>query len=705
MSLLVALLFATQGGVVTGWVFDATDSTPVRGVNVAVVGSDLGAGTDSRGRFVILNAPARRVRLSVTHVGFEPASVLLARGDSARRVRLYLSPQTIALAPVEVHRPRAGAGGPSAVELGRAEVRSLPGAEKDLFRAVQSLPGVSSTGDYFGWLYVRGGLPEENLFLLDGMEIPNPYHFSGLASVFSTELVERVRFSTGGFGAERGDRISSVLEVDSRGARRTSAAVGADVTELGASVELPVRAGAGVVAAVRHSYLDKVLSRLDLGESYVLPTFTDVQARSSVRLGERAELAVSLLGSSERASAGDSGHWRAPAIALESRLFSGAVAAEWRPSGRVELRSAVSALESRTRFEVDDRLAKRFREQHPRKLSVSVDGRLEVAAPLLVEAGLSAARAGYEHHSTLPEELLDSQRWGDSLSADTTTIQAGAYATLRGRVGPAVQFAAGARFDFRQLDRAALGSPRLSVSWEPRPGTRVQAAAGVYRQFVAPQFRNPDGEQPAPLRSRHFVAGVEQELDRGFSLKVEGYDKRLANLVVASAGRFTSDGAGRARGVEASARKRVSDRAFVWASYGYARAERSWLHGIELSPADGEQPHIFNLAGSAVLPGAVTVGLKLRVASGAPYTPEKFVREQHCLPGPHNAARYPLYRRLDLRVERGFAAGPGRLDAYLSVLNVLGAKNVQQYYYDNAGERHAIYMLPRLPVLGLEYRF
>jgi hypothetical protein len=219
MSWLIALIVAANNGIVTGWVFDAADSTPLRAANVTVPGTELGTFTDSTGRYVLTGVSARRLRIEVSHVAFQSAYVTLAPADSVRRINLWLGMREIPMPSVSVRPARYTAPPASVEQLSAAEVRSLPGAEKDVFRAVQTLPGVTSSGDYFGWLHVRGGTPEENLVLLDGMEIPNPYHLSGLASIFNTQMVDRVDFSTGGFGPDYGDAVSSVMSVSTRAAR------------------------------------------------------------------------------------------------------------------------------------------------------------------------------------------------------------------------------------------------------------------------------------------------------------------------------------------------------------------------------------------------------------------------------------------------------------------------------------------------------
>jgi hypothetical protein len=447
-----------------------------------------------------------------------------------------------------------------------------------------------------------------------------------------------------------------------------------------------------------------VLRRLDLGSSYVLPRYTDFQGRAAWRLGRRFGAGATFLSSSEAATAGDSGHWRRPGLSLSGRVRTAGLSLDWQPSGRARLAGTLSYLDSRSRLEVTDALGCHARDNHPRKLTLRTSAEVTFGSGLALVAGASGSGLDYRHSSTLPAELIDPHRWDDTLLADTGCAQGGAYASLETRLGPGLQVTAGGRLDCSSLQRRPLASPRLAASLEPLPGTRLRAAFGSYRQFVAPELLNPSGSQPNPLGSRQVVLGFEQELGR-YSVRVEAYDKAITNVVVVQSGRFESWGRGRARGIELTLRQGQSNGSFWWASYAYARAERSWLHDTAPAPADGEQPHILNVAGSAGLPAGICLGFKLRVASGAPYTPDVFVRENHCFTGAHNSARYPLYHRLDLRIARTFRVGAGSLDAYLSVLNVLNARNVQQYYFDEAGNRQAIYMLPRLPVLGVEFRF
>jgi hypothetical protein len=420
--------------------------------------------------------------------------------------------------------------------------------------------------------------------------------------------------------------------------------------------------------------------------------------------GSGLRVSASLLRSRETAAAGDSGNWRAPSLRLDSDLWTAGLNAQWQPGEDVFVTGSVSALDSRTEMSVADVLGAHSRIHHPRKAAASASLRYRPGRETELSAGASAGWLDYYHKSNIPLEIIDPSRWGDSLAARCTTAQQGAYANVSSDLSTRLTAGAGVRLDRQNLDGTLLASPRAHASYRVGAGTTARVAWGIYRQFMAPEYRNADDSlgQPEPLLSRHAVAGIEQSLPAGISARLEVYDKTFDNIVtVNDSGHFVDDGSGSARGVELTVRQRAGDRLSWWATYAYSRTRRSWLHGADPVAADADQPHAANLAGSARLPAGFDLGVKLRIASGAPYTPERWVRGNHCYVGEHNSARYPLYRRLDLRVAHGFRVGRGRLEAYLSVLNVTNAHNVQSYYYDNESTRRAIYMIPRVPFLGV----
>ena len=105
---------------------------------------------------------------------------------------------------------------PAVLPLRPRQVLTVAGAADNVFRVLQTLPGVAATEEFGSRLSVRGGGPDQNLTVMDGVEIHNPYRLFGLTSAFNPETVERFELTAGGFGAKYGDRLSSLLVVENR---------------------------------------------------------------------------------------------------------------------------------------------------------------------------------------------------------------------------------------------------------------------------------------------------------------------------------------------------------------------------------------------------------------------------------------------------------------------------------------------------------
>ena len=112
---------------------------------------------------------------------------------------------------------RAGrAGAPATIELSPLQVRTVAGAGENIFKVLQTLPGVNATSDFDSRISVRGGGPDQNLTIMDGVEIHDPYRLFGLASAFNPETVQNFELTAGGFSPKYGDRLSSILVIDNR---------------------------------------------------------------------------------------------------------------------------------------------------------------------------------------------------------------------------------------------------------------------------------------------------------------------------------------------------------------------------------------------------------------------------------------------------------------------------------------------------------
>ena len=265
--------FALQAqGDIKGFVYEESTGEPVIFTNVYLDGTSFGAPTDVYGYFSINNVPEGDYVLVVRYLGYEtlekPVTVVSGR---IQNLNLFLKSGSVDIEAVEISAERQERRSNVTMSVTKAtpkEIKQIPtvGGTPDLAQYLQVLPGVIFTGDQGGQLYIRGGSPVQNKVLLDGMTIFNPFHSIGLFSVFDTEIIRNADIYTGGFGAEYGGRISSVMDIRTRDGnkRRISGNIGVSTFNANALIEGPLikqtnegNASASFILSAKHSYLDE----------------------------------------------------------------------------------------------------------------------------------------------------------------------------------------------------------------------------------------------------------------------------------------------------------------------------------------------------------------------------------------------------------------------------------------------------------------
>jgi CarboxypepD_reg-like domain/TonB-dependent Receptor Plug Domain len=215
-------LLAQQKGTVRGFIYDKQNGEPVLFTPVFLKGTQLGALTDVNGFYSISDVPVGNYDLMVSTIGFDTLVVpITILANQVISKQLYVTKTTVNLKAVEVSAEREAQKTEvrtSVTKITPKEIRSVPsvGGEPDLAQYLQVLPGVVFSGDQGGQLYIRGGTPIMNKVLLDGMIVYNPFHSIGLFSVFDTDVMRNAEIYTGGFPADYGDRISSVMDITTR---------------------------------------------------------------------------------------------------------------------------------------------------------------------------------------------------------------------------------------------------------------------------------------------------------------------------------------------------------------------------------------------------------------------------------------------------------------------------------------------------------
>ena len=208
---------------VKGVLFDESNGEAIPFANIVLDGTTHGCATDINGFFLINKVPAGDYTLKVRYIGYEEYSerITLVKGKTITRT-IKLKPAAQMLKAVEITDSKAEERRTqtqvSVEKLTASQIQQMPsiGGTADIAQYMQVLPGVSSTGDQGGQLYIRGGSMIQNLCLLDGMIVYNPFHSIGLYSIFETDVILNADIYTGGFGAEYGGRMSSVMDITTR---------------------------------------------------------------------------------------------------------------------------------------------------------------------------------------------------------------------------------------------------------------------------------------------------------------------------------------------------------------------------------------------------------------------------------------------------------------------------------------------------------
>ena len=748
-------------GAIEGTVVDSATRAPKAGVAVTVDGTLRGNLTDAAGHFALADLAAGTYTLRTRQIGTRSISrVVTVRVGATTTITL-----AIADAPVTLTALRAHARSPErdrfemspsigAISLTANNAKTVPSfGEPDVLRAVQLLPGVNARNDFSSGFNVRGGESDQNLILLDGYPIYNPFHLGGLFSTFLDETVGSIDLLTGGFGASRGGRLSSVLDVSSAEAERTGIHGTATVSVISSSLTLGSASTDGRsswTVSGRRTYADKLVSALsDKSFPY---HFSDAQFHGVRALGlGNLRLEVSAYAGSDvldgdfatfgdSASAGGGGGKFV--FGWANQLVGATVRNVWRDSVRlpvVGLADSVGAEQhvSFTRFATGlDLGGGAF------SLSNSVH-ELRLAGDVHWHRGAHERRIGYEASGYAIRYDVNSSATQSSLFelAQHPTASALYY---QEQWKPAKQLIAevGVRAEHLTGRRWSGVEPRVSVKYFITPDLAITAAAGEYAQWLHSLNREDIpvrifdfwivSDQYVPVSTaRHYVLGMEHWLGPLRFARVESWVKQYDHLLEqntaddpAVRGDEFLESRGASYGFDVLLRQLDIGPFGGWLAYTYGVSTRE-RNGVAYWPGH-DRRHNLNVVGTFRPGSHYTFSARLGAASGTPYTDivGQLVRraynpsthtfddrargELEPVGGTRNGARYPLFQRLDLGVSRAGEWRGLHFMPYLSVVNAYNAHNVFIYTFDytkNPPTREAASQFPFLPSLGLTVTF
>jgi hypothetical protein len=556
---------------ISGVVRDADTAMPLAGIAVQM--GNRRAVTDREGRFV-LPVPAGVALIEVSAEGYYTlATTIDVTAADAVDAELALVPRSGFSSSVDVVAPSPPTAAPSAVAVRPAEVLRTAGALDNVFRTLQTLPGVSATEEFGSRLAVRGGAPDQNLTMMDTVEIHDPYRLFGLTSAFNPETIGRFELATGGFSVKYGDRLSSLLLVENRAGTRREAFAGSaslSITDTNLVLEgrLPRGANGSWLITGRRTYYDLVASRITDQD---FPRFADVQAKGVWELAPGKTLSIFGLRSRQAAAlnideADAFGEFNDD---TRSDLASGRLDATIGAAGQSH--TIVAYSNNASTFGVDAAFQNRAQRSNAPDPEVGVDVanvvfdrtlvlrdvslRQELSWTVrshLLETGGEAHRLATELSFNIrgdrnPTAVNGSSQQGGaglpgSLLSTRDVTRAGAWLLDRWQVTPAAAIEAGLRIDRSGINRETRWSPRVTGTYALKPTTRLRTSIGRYTQspgyeklVQSDYFLDLTGETVRGLRSEQSMQtalGIERDFADTATLRVEGYYKRSSDLLI-----------------------------------------------------------------------------------------------------------------------------------------------------------------------------
>lgn len=718
-------------GEISGFVRDARTEEPLIGVTVRLEDSTLGSITDVNGFYTIKNIPTQSYNITASYVGYQSSTrynvIIRSGGNSNINFTLQEAVDELSEVVVQASPFEKRMETPNSIQrLSQEEIATYPGGNNDIAKVVQSLPGVSGSVGFRNDVIIRGGAPNENVYYLDGVEIPNINHFAtqgsagGPVGLLNVSFIEGVTLSTSSFPAQYDNVLSGVLQFDQRNgdpqSRRLNFRLGASeaaVTLEGPLFKKPAEdslANTTFIFSVRRSYLQFLFQLIDLP---FLPDYWDYQYKINHKIDDRNEINLIGIGSL------DDFQINPPEDATQDqqaildqvpviRQWTSTVGLSWRKrfkEGKGFFRATLSGniLNNDFRQFADnvnetDEIFRNESVEDENKLRFELTNFLN---DWTLSSGFLAQYSRYENTTT---DVVNNV----SFQTDIDFFRYGLFAQasrsfFNERLTPAFGFRVdGNTFTDDGNNVLNTFSPRVSLAYNISPRWTLNASWGRYYKILPytvlgfqdqnGDFANQDGDY---TRSDHYVAGLEFLPRRSTRITLEGFYKDYANYPIsvrdgvslANLGgdfsvlgneEITTDGLGRTYGAEFLLQQKLARNFYGILAYTLYWSEFTGSDGV-FRPSLWDNRHLLTFTGGYKLPRNWEIGLRVRYLGPAPFAPVDIETSTDTYPifffdyDLLGDTRLGAFNQTDIRVDKKWNFSSWTLNLFFEIQNVLGS--------------------------------
>lgn len=746
IALLLPVFVLSQNATIKGRIVNAKTNQPIEFASIQIQGTTQGTISEEGGAFTFTEIKPGFVRLIVSFIGFETtvSPEIQVQGNQTSFLDIALPESSVQLQEISI-RPNYNMkrieSPISVISVGVQEIEKGAGVNRDISKVIQTIPGVGATDPNRNDLIVRGGGPSENVFYLDGIEIPIINHFAtqgssgGVVGVINPDFVQEISFYTGAFPANRTNALSSVMEIRQKDGSQdrihTKLSIGA--SDAAVTVDGPINDKSTFIVSARQSYLQLLFKVIGLP---FLPTYNDFQAKYKLKIDDKNELTIIGIGAiddmalnTDLETTGTESQKYLLSYLPIYKQWNYTVGGIYKHFGNSYIDSWVlsRSMLRNTNFKYRDN--NESNEKMSDYLSDEAVNRLRfereypyMAMKLKVGAGVNYAHYTNNSFRSIfrngAEEIIKYDTDLDLFGYQAFAQLSDDYMDNRLKLSLGVSVV-GNNFNNNMKNPLNQLSPRLSASYEVSDKWDINANIGRYASqpaYTTMGFKNSDGifvnqnEQLKYITSNQAIAGFEYRPADNMRLSVEGFYKQYGKypfsiedgISIASKGteygqvgdeEITSTGKGRAYGVELLYKIVNWNNLNLTTTYTFFRSEFTDVDNV-YRPSSWDTRHMVNIIGSYKLNNGWNVSARWRFSGGAPYTPIDMelstnreawdITNQYYIDyDKFNTLRLSSNHSLDLRIDKEVYYRKWVLNFYADVQNAYNFQSQSVPIYTN----------------------
>lgn len=761
----------SQNATIRGSVYEKETGQPILYTNVYLKGTNIGGVTDINGYFTISYIPKGDYVLTISYIGFDTLNIPVSiKGNEVINKKLFLTKSAYVISGATISAERQTSlidPTTSIVKVTPKTMNRLPtiGGQADLAQYLQVVPGVVFTGDQGGQLYIRGGTPVQNLVLLDGMIVYNPFHSIGLFSVFDVDIVRSADVYTGGFGAEYGGRISSVMDVTTRYGNPYRTAGKVDINTFGAKLlvegpllkpKTPESGSITYMLSAKKSYIDKTSESLYkyVNDGDGLPfTFADFYGKVSFNGNNGNRLDVFGFNFNDQVSYKtiNNYEWQSYGGGMKFTVVPGA--SPMLLTGHISYSDYIISLNDGSNIPRSSEVGG-FNMGLAFKYFLSKNNSLDYGVDI------NGFKTNFQFSNSLNRTIYQKESTTEIAGFVTSRFLFGSkkFNGTKKEISRLIVVPGIRLHYYASLSNFSL-EPRLSVKYNITPNLRIKAASGLYSQNLISTasdrdvvnlfygfISGPDNLQKEfdgkelthkLQKSTHLIAGFEYDFNNYLTVNFEAYYKWFNQLTNMNKSKIFDDTPeyidkpdalkkdfiiekGDAEGFDVSF-KYQKKRVYVWAVYSLSFNHR--YDGLITYIPHFDRRHNVNFLTNYSLgkKRLWDINFRWNLGSGFPFTPTagnyEIMNFQDGIGtdyttangdvgivyGDINSKRLPVYHRLDIGIKKRFPfSDQSTLEVSLSVTNVYNRNNI--FYIDRITNER-VDQLPFMPALGVSLTF